>query len=282
LGDRLFLAADLDTARQLASIQTWSGMPHSYFHSEYASIKIENSAGVAYPGCYKSLVGNTYYSSSTVACPLRVGDFVSITHQEPYGGYASPLTGTTSMQRLQVFNALSGVALPKTNTVRYQVVPGGALVLFSSTDAYIGSTPYPTPLAIGAAKTYRIEFRGYGDMLFMTAYLDMTNKLMSIQLNASEPHSYFKYEYASIMIERAGGGVICYQSYVGNRYYDAGGQTCPFFPGDVVAVKHLEPYGGIGRLQVLDPRLGLALPKGRAARYQAGFDGNLRAISIMP
>ncbi|MDR1062390.1 MAG: hypothetical protein LBL48_00375 [Azoarcus sp.] len=282
LGDRLFLAADLNTAHQVATIQTWSGQPHSYFRNEYASIKIENSAGIAYPGCYKPLFGNVYYSASTMACPLRVGDFVSITHQEPYGGYASPLTGTTSMQRLQVFDAFSGLPLPKTTTVRYRVAPGGALVLFSATDAYIGSALYPVPLAAGMAKTYRVEFRGLGNTVFSVAHLDMTNKLVSIQTASIEPHVYFRYEYASITIENPARGWVCHQSFVGNQHYDAGVQNCPFLPGDIVTVKHLEPYESIGRLHVYDPRLGFMLPKGHVARYQAGFDGSLRAISIIP
>ncbi|MDR2093415.1 MAG: hypothetical protein LBP58_08910 [Azoarcus sp.] len=282
LGDKLFLVADLNTASQVANIRMFAGQPHSYFQNEYASIKVENAAGVVYPGCYKSIIGSVKYPASSVNCPLRMGDFVSITHQEPYGGYATPLTGTTSLQRLHVFDALSGLILPKANTVRYQVAPGGALVPFSSSDAYIASTPYPTPSPIGPAKAYRIEFRGLGNTPFMLANLDMTNRLMSIQTNYGQPHPYFKQEYASITVDSATMGRVCHRSFVGNQTYQAGVQNCPFFPGDFVTVKHLEPYESIGRLQVYDTYFISMLPRGHVARYQAGFDGILRAVSIIP
>ena len=272
LGDRPILAASLDTARRVAAIQTMAGIPHSYFHTEYTSIKVENGAGVVYPGCYRSLHGNAHYPGSIVNCPLQPGDFVSITHQEPY----------ESVGRLRVYEALSGFQLPKAKTVRYQVAFNGALTLFSASNAYVTSTPFPAALAPVPAKTYRIDFLGLGNRLFMSANLDMTNRVASIQTSVGEPHVYFHDEYASIRVDSVSTGRVCHKSYNGRQYYYGETQICPFLTGDVVTVTHREPYESVGRLQAYDAASRYPLARGRVVRYQAGPDGNMYVISLIP
>ena len=55
-------------------------MPHSYFNSTYASIKVQNSSGsVLYN---KEIMGNRQQNAETQTVPVKVGDYLEFTHIE--------------------------------------------------------------------------------------------------------------------------------------------------------------------------------------------------------
>ncbi|MEK5051583.1 MULTISPECIES: putative mucin/carbohydrate-binding domain-containing protein [Bacillus] len=61
-------------------IQLEAGIPHSYFNSTYASIKVQNSSGsVVYN---KEIVGNRQRTAETQTVPVKVGDYIELTHIE--------------------------------------------------------------------------------------------------------------------------------------------------------------------------------------------------------
>ncbi|WP_286675568.1 putative mucin/carbohydrate-binding domain-containing protein [Bacillus mycoides] len=61
-------------------IQLEAGIPHSYFNSTYASIKVQNSSGsVVYN---KEIVGNRQRTTETQTVPVKVGDYIELTHIE--------------------------------------------------------------------------------------------------------------------------------------------------------------------------------------------------------
>ncbi|WP_321575730.1 putative mucin/carbohydrate-binding domain-containing protein [Bacillus mycoides] len=61
-------------------IQLEAGIPHSYFNSTYASIKVQNSSGsVVYN---KEIVGNRQRTAEIQTVPVKVGDYIELTHIE--------------------------------------------------------------------------------------------------------------------------------------------------------------------------------------------------------
>lgn len=61
-------------------IQLEAGIPHSYFNSTYASIKVQNSSGsVVYN---KEIVRNRQRTAETQTVPVKVRDYIELTHIE--------------------------------------------------------------------------------------------------------------------------------------------------------------------------------------------------------
>ena len=55
-----------------------AGVPHSYFNSTYASIKVQNSSGsVMYN---KEIMGNRQQNAETQTVPVKEGDYIEFTH----------------------------------------------------------------------------------------------------------------------------------------------------------------------------------------------------------
>ncbi len=67
------------TAEEL-KIKLEAGVPHSYFNSTYASIKVQNSSrSVMYN---KEIMGNRQQNAETQTVPIKVGDYIEFTHIE--------------------------------------------------------------------------------------------------------------------------------------------------------------------------------------------------------
>ncbi|MEE2022526.1 putative mucin/carbohydrate-binding domain-containing protein, partial [Bacillus toyonensis] len=57
-----------------------AGVPHSYFTSTYASIKVQNSSGnILYN---KAIVGNRQQAAESQTVSVKVGDYIEFTHIE--------------------------------------------------------------------------------------------------------------------------------------------------------------------------------------------------------
>lgn len=61
-------------------IKLEAGVPHSYFTSTYASIKVQNSSGnILYN---KVIVGNRQQAAESQTVTVKVGDYIEFTHTE--------------------------------------------------------------------------------------------------------------------------------------------------------------------------------------------------------
>jgi hypothetical protein len=78
--DREFAKVDYDKTVEEMKVKLEAGVPHSYFASTYASIKVQNSSGnVLYN---KEIVGNKQQNAESQIVPVKVGDYIEFTHIE--------------------------------------------------------------------------------------------------------------------------------------------------------------------------------------------------------
>ncbi|QBC56886.1 DUF3472 domain-containing protein [Bacillus thuringiensis] len=78
--DREIAKVDYNKTAEELKIKLEAGVPHSYFNSTYASIKVQNSSGsVLYN---KEIMGNRQQNAETQTVPVKVGDYLEFTHIE--------------------------------------------------------------------------------------------------------------------------------------------------------------------------------------------------------
>lgn len=78
--NREIAKVDYNKATEELKIKLEAGVPHSYFNSTYASIKVQNSSGsVIYN---KEIMGNRQQNAETQTVPIKVGDYIEFTHIE--------------------------------------------------------------------------------------------------------------------------------------------------------------------------------------------------------
>ncbi|WP_033734708.1 putative mucin/carbohydrate-binding domain-containing protein, partial [Bacillus mycoides] len=78
--DREFAKVDYNKKAEEMKIKLEAGIPHSYFNSTYASIKVQNSSGIVVYN--KEIVGNRQQNSEIQTVPVKVGDYIKFTHIE--------------------------------------------------------------------------------------------------------------------------------------------------------------------------------------------------------
>ena len=78
--DREIAKVDYNKTAEELKIKLEAGVPHSYFNSTYASIKVQNSSGsVLYN---KEIIGNRQQNAETQTVPVKEGDYIEFTHIE--------------------------------------------------------------------------------------------------------------------------------------------------------------------------------------------------------
>ncbi|WP_002151143.1 DUF3472 domain-containing protein [Bacillus cereus] len=80
IGDFEFAKVNLNKSTEEMQIDLRAGVPHNYFDSTYASIKVQNTSGkVVYN---KEIYGNKQQNAEQAKVPVKVGDFIEFTHLE--------------------------------------------------------------------------------------------------------------------------------------------------------------------------------------------------------
>ncbi|MCC2544723.1 M60 family metallopeptidase [Bacillus cereus] len=80
IGDFEFAKVNLNKSTEEMQIDLKAGVPHNYFDSTYASIKVQNTSGkVVYN---KEIYGNKQQNVEQAKVPVKVGDFIEFTHLE--------------------------------------------------------------------------------------------------------------------------------------------------------------------------------------------------------
>ncbi|PEA01639.1 M60 family metallopeptidase [Bacillus cereus] len=95
IGDFEFAKVNLNKSTEEMQIDLKAGVPHNYFDSTYASIKVQNTSGkVVYN---KEFYGNKQQNAGTQKVSVKTGDFIEITHLE--GGERAKLINLDNNKR---------------------------------------------------------------------------------------------------------------------------------------------------------------------------------------
>ncbi|PYE90310.1 M60 family metallopeptidase [Bacillus sp. 196mf] len=95
IGDFEFAKVNLNKSTEEMQIDLKAGVPHNYFDSTYASIKVQNTSGkVVYN---KEFYGNKQQNAGTQKVSVKTGDFIELTHLE--GGERTTLINLDNNKR---------------------------------------------------------------------------------------------------------------------------------------------------------------------------------------
>ncbi|AZJ24151.1 hypothetical protein CT694_32030 (plasmid) [Bacillus wiedmannii bv. thuringiensis] len=116
--DREIAKVEYNKATEKMQIKLEAGIPHSYFTSTYASIKVQNSSGnILYN---KEIVGNRQQAAESQTVPVKVGDYIEVTHIEGEAQKEKTRAILTNLEN----SKQEFVGKKKT----YQVTPTGLLI----------------------------------------------------------------------------------------------------------------------------------------------------------
>ncbi|HFU7057369.1 TPA: putative mucin/carbohydrate-binding domain-containing protein [Bacillus cereus] len=217
--DREIAKVDYNKAAEELKIKLEAGVPHSYFNSTYASIKVQNSSGsVLYN---KEIVGNRQQNTETQTVSVKVGDYIELTHIE--GDAVKEKTRATLTNLENNKNETIG------KTARYQVTKQGL--------KKVEKMPETTILD---GNQFAWSLKGYSDREIAKVDYDKTAEELKIKLEAGVPHSYFNSTYASIKVQGSSGSVMYNKEIMGNRQQNAETQTVPIKMGDYIEFTHIE------------------------------------------
>ena len=217
--DREIAKVDYNKTAEELKIKLEAGVPHSYFNSTYASIKVQNSSGsVLYN---KEIMGNRQQNAETQTVPVKVGDYLEFTHIE--GEAAKEKTRATLTNLENNKNETIG------KSARYEVTKEGL--------KKVEKMPETTILD---GKQFAWSLKGYSDREIAKVDYNKTAEELKIKLEAGVPHSYFNSTYASIKVQNSSGSVLYNKEIMGNRQQNAETKTVPVKEGDYIEFTHIE------------------------------------------
>ncbi|MDA2411272.1 DUF3472 domain-containing protein [Bacillus cereus] len=219
IGDFEFAKVNLNKPTEEMQIDLKAGVPHDYFASTYASIKVQNSSGnVLYK---KEIVGNKQQNAESQTVPVKVGDYIEFTHVE--GEATKEKTRATLINLENNKNETIG------KTARYQVTKEGL--------KKVEKMPETTVLD---GNHFGWSLKGYSDREIAKVDYNRTTEKMQVNLEAGVPHSYFNNTYASITVKSLTGSVVYKKEIVGNRQQTAESQIVSVKVGDYIEFTHIE------------------------------------------
>ncbi|HFJ9441337.1 MULTISPECIES: putative mucin/carbohydrate-binding domain-containing protein [Bacillus] len=217
--DREIAKVDYNKAAEELKIKLEAGVPHSYFNSTYASIKVQNSSGnVLYN---KEILGNRQQNTESQTVSVKVGDYIELTHIE--GDAVKEKTRATLTNLENNKNETIG------KTARYLVTKEGL--------KKVEKMPETTILD---GQQFAWSLKGYSDREIAKVDYNKTAEELKIKLEAGVPHSYFNSTYASIKVQGSSGSVMYNKEIMGNRQQNAETQTVPIKVGDYIELTHIE------------------------------------------
>ncbi|MCU4781503.1 S8 family serine peptidase [Bacillus cereus] len=217
--DREIAKVDYDKTAEQMKVKLEAGVPHSYFASTYASIKVQNSSGnVLYN---KEIVGNKQQNAESQTVPVKIGDYIELTHIE--GEATKEKTRATLINLENNKNETIG------KIARYQFTKEGL--------KKVERMPETTVLD---GNQFAWSLKGYNDLKIAIIEYDKSTEKMQIKLEAGIPHSYFTSTYASIKVQNLSGNILYNKEIVGNRQQAAESQTVSVKVGDYIEFTHIE------------------------------------------
>lgn len=214
ISDFEFAKVNFNKSTEEMQIDLKAGVPHHYFNETYASIKVQNASGkVVYN---KDIYGNKQQNAESQKVPVKIGDYVELTHLE-------------GVHRATLINVGNSKQESFGKKGMYEVTKEGL--------KKVEKMPETTVLD---GNHFGWSLKGYSDREIAKVDYNRTTEKMQVNLEAGVPHSYFNNTYASITVKNSNGGVVYNKEIVGNRQQTAESQTVPVKVGDYIEFTHIE------------------------------------------
>ncbi|EOP90488.1 hypothetical protein IGM_02180 [Bacillus cereus HuB4-4] len=260
--DREIAKVDYNKTAEEVKIKLEAGVPHSYFNSTYASIKVQNSSGsVLYN---KEIVGNRQQNAETQNVPVKVGDYIELIHIE--GEAAKEKTRATLTNLENNKNETIG------KTARYQVTKEGL--------KKVEKMPETTVLD---GNQFSWSLKGFNDSEFAKIDYNRAIEELKVNVKSGVPNPYVDSMYATMKIQNSSGKVVYNKDIYGNKQQNAETQAVPVKVGDYIEFTHLE--GNHEKEKIRATLTNLENSKnetiGKTARYQVTKEG-LKKVEKMP
>ncbi|PFE94996.1 putative mucin/carbohydrate-binding domain-containing protein [Bacillus cereus] len=257
IGDFEFAKVNLNKSTEEMQIDLKAGVPHNYFDSTYASIKVQNTSGkVVYN---KEIYGNKQQNAESQKVPVKVGDYIELTHLE--GVHRATLTNVDN-SKLESFGKKAIYEVTKEGLKKVEKMPEATIL---------------------EGNKFAWSLKGYSDREIAKVDYDKTVEEMKVKLESGVPHSYFASTYASIKVQNSSGNVLYNKEIVGNKQQNAESQTVPVKVGDYIEFTHIE--GEATKEKTRATLTNLENNKnetiGKTARYQVTKEG-LKKVEKMP
>ena len=214
IGDFEFAKVNLNKSTEEMQIDLKAGVPHNYFDSTYASIKVQNTSDkVVYN---KEIYGNKQQNAESQKVSVKVGDYIELTHLE--GVHRATLTNVDNSKQ-ESFGKKAMYEVTKEGLKKVEKMPE-TTVLDGNQFAWF--------------------LKGYSDREIAKVEYNKLTEKMQIKIETGIPHSYFTSTYASIKVQNSSGNILYNKEIVGNRQQAAESQTVPVKVGDYIEFTHIE------------------------------------------
>ncbi|BCA37025.1 S8 family serine peptidase [Bacillus thuringiensis] len=252
IGDFEFAKVNLNKSTEEMQIDLKAGVPHNYFDSTYASIKVQNTSGkVVYN---KEIYGNKQQNAESQKVSVKVGDYIELTHLE--GVHRATLTNVDNSKQ-ESFGKKAIYEVTKEGLKKVEKMPEATIL---------------------DGNQFAWSLKGISDFEFAKINFNKSTEEMQVDLKAGIPHHYFNETYASIKVQNASGKVVYNKDIYGNKQQNAESQKVSVKVGDYIELTHQE---GVHRATLTNVDNSKQESFGKKAMYEVTKEG-LKKVEKMP
>ncbi|HDR5352346.1 MULTISPECIES: putative mucin/carbohydrate-binding domain-containing protein [Bacillus cereus group] len=252
IGDFEFAKVNLNKSTEEMQIDLKAGVPHNYFDSTYASIKVQNTSGkVVYN---KEIYGNKQQNAESQKVSVKVGDYIELTHLE--GVHRATLTNVDNSKQ-ESFGKKAIYEVTKEGLKKVEKMPEATIL---------------------DGNQFAWSLKGISDFEFAKINFNKSTEEMQVSLKSGIPHHYFNETYASIKVQNASGKVVYNKDIYGNKQQNAESQKVSVKVGDYIELTHLE---GVHRATLTNVDNSKQESFGKKAMYKVTKEG-LKKVEKMP
>ncbi|PEB76059.1 hypothetical protein COM89_08570 [Bacillus thuringiensis] len=252
ISDFEFAKVNFNKSTEEMQIDLKAGVPHHYFNETYASIKVQNASGkVVYN---KDIYGNKQQNAESQRVPVKVGDYIELTHLE--GIHRATLTNVGNSKQ-ESFGKKAIYQVTKEGLKKAEKMPEATIL---------------------DGNQFAWSLKGISDFEFAKVNFNKSTEEMQIDLKAGVPHHYFNETYASIKVQNTSGKVVYNKEIYGNKQQNAESQKFPVKVGDYIELTHLE---GVHRATLTNVDNSKQGSFGKKVMYEVTKEG-LKKVEKMP
>ncbi|MGE6680260.1 putative mucin/carbohydrate-binding domain-containing protein, partial [Bacillus thuringiensis] len=252
ISDFEFAKINFNKSTEEMQIDLKAGVPHHYFNETYASIKVQNASGkVVYN---KDIYGNKQQNAESQRVPVKVGDYIELTHLE--GIHRATLTNVGNSKQ-ESFGKKAIYQVTKEGLKKAEKMPEATIL---------------------DGNQFAWSLKGISDFEFAKVNFNKSTEEMQIALKAGVPHHYFNETYASIKVQNTSGKVVYNKEIYGNKQQNAESQKFPVKVGDYIELTHLE---GVHRATLTNVDNSKQESFGKKVMYEVTKEG-LKKVEKMP
>ncbi|PEA94459.1 hypothetical protein CON66_18615 [Bacillus cereus] len=252
ISDFEFARINFNKTTEEMQVDLKSGVPHNYFDSTYASIKVQNTSGkVVYN---KEIYGNKQQNAESQKVSVKVGDYIELTHLE--GVHRATLTNVDNSKQ-ESFGKKAIYEVTKEGLKKVEKMPEATIL---------------------DGNQFAWSLKGISDFEFAKINFNKSTEEMQVDLKSGIPHHYFNESYASIKVQNASGKVVYNKDIYGNKQQNAESQKVSVKVGDYIELTHLE---GVHRATLTNVDNSKQESFGKKAMYEVTKEG-LKKVEKMP